>query len=430
MKKKWIRIATIGVFVLMITALPLSWYLKPEEERTDNSENRVLAELPQVTEAEDILNVPQAFDAYYSDHLPYKEKMVSIKSDVEMSLFQQLDSDQVILGTEAPWLFYKAADGQPLENYKHTNPFSEESMAKIAEVLYSLQTKLYEEGTDFVLIIAPDKETIYGPDYMPSDIKVMEENPQRTEQLLAYLEEHAPDIKIIYPKDVMMAEKKGLETAAEEATAAAKESDGTGAVYAGWPLYYESDTHWNKIGAKVCADELFDLLAETDRNYLTEYIDVTITDLGDGSDEAYPAGEKMYKKGDMQTLAQLPDSFNSQEFRAEGTLPADETYLVKAPGGEEVYQRYRSADSRCAKKSLYFVGDSFRWNIADFLKGRTEDCTIASRYYLDLADVAEQQPDVFVYMLAERYLHELEVLPGVAAPALAYTDEFQKADIY
>ena len=415
----------------MITVLPLSWYLQPPEKRAENSENRELAQFPEVKEPEDIRTFPKKFDSWYSDHLPYKENMVSLKSQTEIGILKELDSDQVILGTETPWLFYKASDGQAIETYKRTNQFSDENLTKITEVLTGLQTKLSEQGIDFVLMITPDKETIYGPDYMPSDIKVMTDRVQRTDQLLSYLSEHAPNLNVLYPKEALLSEKQGLFEAAQKATEAAAVTAGNGtAEYAPWPLYYESDTHWNKIGAKIASDELFNLLSEEDRGWLVPYTEITFSNIGDGSDEAYPAGEVMKKEGDMQKLCKLPETYDSMEYRAEGMAPADLTYLITSPSGERVYEAYHSEDGRAAKKSLYLTADSFRWNITDFVKGRSADSVICSRYYLDLDDVIEKQPDVFVYMIAERYLHELEGMPGVAAPALAYTEEFQKADIY
>ena len=41
-KGKLCRNIAIILFLLLITALPLSWYLLPEETRSENSENRIL----------------------------------------------------------------------------------------------------------------------------------------------------------------------------------------------------------------------------------------------------------------------------------------------------------------------------------------------------------------------------------------------------
>ena len=146
-KGKLCRNIAIILFLLLITALPLSWYLLPEETRSENSENRTLAEFPSVESPEDIPSLPAAFEDWYSDHLPYKEDMVELKSEAELSMFRQLDSDQVILGTKIPWLFYKAQDGQAIETYKRTNQFSDENLSRIREVLLGFQEQLSEEDT-------------------------------------------------------------------------------------------------------------------------------------------------------------------------------------------------------------------------------------------------------------------------------------------
>ena len=406
-KRTLISGAVIVLFLGLLTAFPLSWYLLPEEARQQTGENRALAEFPSLSSPEDVEAFPAAFDTWYSDHLPYKEKLVEVKSRAEVGLFQQLDSDQVILGTEMPWLFYKANDGQAIETYKRTNQFSDENLSRIREVLLGFQEQLSEAGIDFVLMIVPDKETIYGPDYMPEDIKVMKDKPHRTEQLIAYMAEEAPELRILYPRDEMFSEKEAF--------------SGTG------PLYYESDTHWNKLGASVAAEALFRLLAEANPAYGTPEPSLTFSDLGDGS-EAWPAGEPMKKTGDMQKLCKLPEAYDSREFRVEGAYPGKLLYEIKSPAGEAVYEQFQSEDSRCGGGRLYLAGDSFRWNLTDFVRGRAAESVICSRYYLEIADVLAQQPDTFVYMIAERYLHELEGLPGVAAPALAYGEDFVRTD--
>ena len=53
----------------------LSWYLLPEEARQQTGENRALAEFPSLSSPEDVEAFPAAFDTWYSDHLPYKEKL-------------------------------------------------------------------------------------------------------------------------------------------------------------------------------------------------------------------------------------------------------------------------------------------------------------------------------------------------------------------
>lgn len=413
-KGKLCRNIAIILFLLLITALPLSWYLLPEETRSENSENRTLAEFPTVESPEDIPSLPAAFEDWYSDHLPYKEDMVELKSEAELSMFRQLDSDQVILGTKIPWLFYKAQDGQAIETYKRINQFTDESLQVIGDVLTGFSRDLSENGIGFLLMIVPDKETIYGPDYMPADIKVMKDRVHRTDQLIAYLEENAPEIRVLYPKEELLS---GKDTAAA----------GISPEGENWPIYYESDTHWNRIGAGIGADSLLAALTEGSVGCMPPEKAVSFSDLGDGSSEAYPEGQPMKKKGDMQNLCKLPEVFDSREFRVEGLPQGSLVSQVMSPGGEAVYEVFRAKEPGGIGK-LYIAGDSFRWNLRDFIQGEAEESVICSRYYLDTEDIKAKKPDTFVYMIAERYLHEFAGLPGVAAPALSYTEDFVRTD--
>jgi hypothetical protein len=52
------------------------------------------------------------------------------------------------------------------------------------------------------------------------------------------------------------------------------------------------------------------------------------------------------------------------------------------------------------------------------LKEQVQESVISSRYYFDTDDLVAEEPDVFVYMIAERYLHELTMIPGYNTMAL------------
>ena len=90
-------------------------------------------------------------------------------------------------------------------------------------------------------MIAPNKETIYGEEHLPSYYKKAEET--RTDQLIAYLKKNT-DIRIVYPKEEMLKYKKE------------------------YSLYWHYDTHWNAaggyIGAKALLKELGDELPEVE----------------------------------------------------------------------------------------------------------------------------------------------------------------------
>lgn len=290
----------------------------------------------------------------------------------------------VLFGTEEPWLFYIADDGQPLETYMRTNLFSEQQLQEITENIDTLRSELEVCDIKFVLMIAPDKEEIYGEDYMPPEIAVAP-GPTRTEQLIDYMEQNAPEVCVVYPGEALKAAKNAYE--------------GVDA------LYYKSDTHWNYVGGYVGAVELIKTISQH-TGYTWEERPRTFELTGTVN-------------GDLQVMAGLSGSYNSLVYTPV-PLPAFESTkkILNAKNNDILWESGRSLDENCLPLSVYVTGDSFRSAASCYLKETFSDWIITSRYYLDTEDLVARKPDVFVYMIVERYLHELSVLPGYNTMAL------------
>lgn len=346
-------------------------------------ENRTLAQFPVISSAEDLAYFPEDFENWHSDHLFLKSVFVRWKSELEAAVFGELDSEKVILGTKKPWLFHRSNDGQPLETYKRINTFTEDELQEITENVDTLRGELEDAGIQFVLMIVPDKEQIYGEDYMPDKISVAD-NPLRTEQLLSYMAEKAPQVCAVYPAQALKNARKSWQGADS--------------------VYYESDTHWNQAGAFLGVQELLKTIAAQ-------------------SGTSWQMPEKSFKKagtsrGDLQKMVKLGSSYDSQEYEAYPMGEIDRISSITDQNGEVIWEESESRTDGSLPVSVYVTGDSFRWNLTRYLQEAVSRSVISSRYYFDTEDLVMQEPDVFVYMIAERYLHELSVIPGYNTVAL------------
>ena len=374
-------------FILLLIVMPAAGALAAvfgsaiSGKATENEENRSLAAFPEMKNAADLISFPDKFTDWFSDHLPWKAKLVSLKNEAELLAFGELNSDRVIVGTDRKWLFNRSNDGEPLETYKRTNLYTDEELEAVVENLSYLQADLEDAGIGFVLLIAPDKEQIYGERYMPASIK-REDHENRTEQLIDALKEYAPQINVVYP-----AEKLKNESIDRK-------------------VYYETDTHWNLIGASIACGELEDMIEAA-------YAAGTSPEKF-----AYEFAESGKKRGDLQKLVQLGSAFDSTEYMS--GHPAETVSLENVrDGNDEIIWELGQGDARYALPiSVYLSGDSFRWNLTPYVQDAFSDTVIASRYYLDLDDIADVMPDVFVYEIAERYLGELDMIPGYNTAAL------------
>ena len=373
-----------ALFLILCGLWPVSACLLQGGTPEDTGENRTLAAYPELKNLRDLERFPAGFEAWLNDHMPAKTALVESQSALELSLFGEMAQDKVVFGTSRPWLFNRSEDGQPLETYKRTNLFSEEELDRISQNLSEMQQDFSDAGIRMVLMISPDKEQIYGDDYMPSSVAVLE-NEGRTEQLIGALGKTCPSLPVVYPAELL---RKGRE----------KEE-----------VYYASDTHWNRIGACIACGALVDTLAE----------DTGSTWSGaEAFRERYHFSEKEKKAGDLQKLVRLGEEFDSTEYEAQEARTAEVSDVSEDVRGEVI--RERSTNPEGLPLHVYLSGDSFRWNLTGFLQDSVSKSTITSLYYLDLEDVVSQEPDVFVYMIAERYLHELDRIPGYNTQALTY----------
>ncbi len=393
-KKKfsWGNILLCAAFLFLCGVLPLAGFIVnfTGNATEDTGENRTLAAMPEVHSAADLLIFPEEFEAWYDDHLFLKSELVQLDSEVEAAVFGELDNDQVILGTQKPWMFYSADDGQPLQTYQHTNLFTSDELALIAENMKNLNSDLADAGMEFILMISPDKETIYGPDYMPSYITV-NEGPSRTEQLISYMAQAAPEVTIVYPRDALLEAKQN------------GSPSGAGA------LYYESDTHWNQAGAWIGARELLNAVAAKMGISWTAPI-LTFS----------PAGTV---PGDLQKIAQLGSDYDSHEYTADQSEPVEVIGTITDNSNDEVvWLRSEGKGADAMPVSLYLAGDSFRWNLRSYLQEFTRASVVSSRFYFDTEDLVAREPQIFVYQIAERYLHELPLLPGYNTMALRWPE--------
>jgi len=300
----------------------------------------------------------------------------------------------VIIGTERPWLFFASKeDGQTLPIYQHTNLYTEAELQEIAAELEGFRQELAAEGIEFVLMIAPNKETIYGMDYMPPEYTVLP-GPSCTEQLVAYLSIAAPELKVVFPKDELLAQKQNLAGIAS--------------------LYYENDTHWNNIGGFFAAEKLLEVIGQS-TGY--PYVQAPMPDF---------AFAGMNTDGDMQTFASLGAEYNAPMYTSEllNACTTNVTVTEKIQKGvDPVWMRTISTDGSAMPIKVLFAGDSFRGAMMGDLWIKVQELITTNRFYLNMDWLLEEKPDVLVYEFAERYVKEMPTIVGYNTSFLSLPTE-------
>lgn len=283
----------------------------------------------------------------FTKELFLRKELISFDTELAsvLSWNTYIQSTQVLLGKEG-WLFYKAqTDVHPLWDYMGTHYYSDEELESAAQNLTMMRDYFEKEaGIRFIVVTYPNKENVYS-EYMPDTVlRVNEES--RADRVAAYLREHT-DTTYLFPKSEILSAKDQFQ------------------------LYYNTDTHWNAIGAFVGLQAVFR----------------EVYGRGAGPDTVrFSISQKNYK-GDLATIAGLSD-----RYAVDNLYDLDETSIDPAQYHDEV---------------LLLVGDSFSENLA----------IVAEPYYREVYRVyigeftmetlEQYEPDILIWENVERNIYKL-----------------------
>lgn len=355
--KKWNRFFTIIFFVLII--LPNICYIFVSEEA--NIENRTLSQKPLLS-IKTMADFPQQYSEFYIDHIPFKKSLVQLYSFIKVRLLNVTPDDAVILGKNQ-WLFYNSRvkeNNDVLADYCNTLQYTENEMKQYSIMLTQMKEDCEKLGADFYFMIAPNKENIYGTDYMPSKWKKAAQD-SRTDLLVSYLNENT-DINIIYPKSELLSNK------------------------AMGQLYFKSDTHWNKLGGYVGYQELHKAVSGD----IGHYKDLVYTGFDSHSGDLAGFLQLLWRDTDYNI------SFNDHGLQTKNITDFKESGSIICG----------NTDLKNGRKLLMFR-DSFTNAMLEFIASDyQESCFVWSPVY-NGETVKTEAPDIVVYEIVERSIPQI-----------------------
>jgi hypothetical protein len=360
--KKWTFIAVFMIIVFLPSTVNLLGI-----ENGENTEQRALAKEPKFRLNKDIINLyPREYENYINDNFGMKSFLVWLNSYIDVKLLNTSPMDRVALGKEG-WLYStKEGNLNMLDIYRGLILFSDEELVKIKNNLVEQNEWLKAKGIPFILMIAPNKETIY-PEYLPDYIKKVQEKG-RLDQLISYLKANT-DINIIDGREVLI-NKKTVDN-----------------------LYYKTDSHWNELGAyfghKAIMDEVSKYIPNVKAKKLEDYNIVK---------------ETKNEGGDLAKMLNLTENFKEEHIHLVPKVPikwkvASSTYVLNQGVVTEV------EDESLPRMLMY--RDSFTINMQPFLSEYFSTAVYQWNHSFDPNLVIETKPDVVIHEVVERYIHEL-----------------------
>ena len=360
----------IGLFVGSLILPGTVWAAFSNHFDKENNENRELANFPEV-DLTSLAEFPEQFEAYYKDHVPFKNDLVKFSNFVDTRIFRNTKIGDVVIGKEN-WLFYlPAKEGEDaMADYQKTNVYTLEKSSEIAEKIERVRDWFLKKGVDkFHYYVAPSKETLYS-EYMPDKPKVIGVGDSRMETFARYMNENS-DVAFDFLADY-------LEQYSEK-----------------YQLFRKYDTHMNNLGGYITNEKIVkDLTGEC---LPIEAIQVLI-------------GTKPCRGDLSRMIGRYKELDDDREYGLD-YFHVGVRYKVKkeiSEGGEEILKVFKSNSEN--EKTLMVIGDSFRLRLEKYMPYRYKKAVFVRIDDFTPELLEKYEPDDVVLITVERDQRYMENL--------------------
>lgn len=355
----------VGAFLTMLLGPMLLHDLLPSDAPAGNREQRQLAPPPEFR-LRRIQGFPSQFTRWYDDHFPFRSDLVALNTRLTFDAGSLSPTPIVMLG-ENGMLFFNSKvyerSTDSLGDYLHKTRFSPRELHRIGENLERIDRYCRAREMRFQLLIPPNKSTVY-PDRMRLVYRTNVIGHSRVEQLAEYLKHNHPAVEVIV-----------LEPALRAARSKIPEQ-----------LYYDSDTHWNHLGAYVA---------------FREWAGRTVPALDTPPAERLKLTNRKDFYGDLWRLMNASRRY-------------DDNYLPEIPGVTYDTKRYvlggrfeeRNDDAPSQLRMVWFR-DSYSNFLAPFLRRYFRFTELVSGHMVSPQTLGATKPDIVVLEVLERYLDRL-----------------------
>ena len=288
--------------------------------------------------------------------------MTDAAASTAAAIIAAREEDKVLPGKEG-WLFLAKDTNHVIDQHTGRLRFTEKQLNDWRRILETRTAWLEQRGTRHLFLVPPNPHAVYE-ELLPDSVVVVAERPIL--QLRKHLLETGSFASFIYPIGALRAAKRN------------------------GPVYSQTDTHWNEMGAFVAYKQLIEAvrgLGLRARSLARGRLVVTAAAFS----------------GDLGT--KMRPQQESMEIYARVTKPeAEYAYdnRVRFTGRRVDYICKTAPPTTCL-----IYGDSFAGHLLPFVAesfGRTIFCQVPN---LDFEVLEKERPDVAVGVLNERFMMKL-----------------------
>lgn len=359
--------------LVFITASVLSVFcglsLIPHEVRHLEAEQRLSNPLPSLPD--DPTQIPRfasAFDAYLSDNMPMRSQLVALRNLARLRLFNATDSNRVVMGRDG-WLFL---GGTSITYFRNAFPYTDDSLKAWTGAFAKRQQWLARRGVPYLLVLAPNKETIYK-EYFPSRYNKVRPD-SRCDQFVEAVKN--TDLAVLDLREPLLSNSRKDHL-----------------------LYFRTDTHWNDRGALLAAGEILKQASARLPSIRPAAPAVRFENAAGYSGD-------LARMLDLEQILKEPEE-KARIIEARSRVLIDEsmTGKVSPEGG---VRRLISTTGDASQPRALILRDSFTTAVQPLLSERFSEAVYCWQHDLPAALVEKTRPDIVIEILCERFLMDKE----------------------
>jgi alginate O-acetyltransferase complex protein AlgJ len=317
---------------------------------------------------------PAKFEAAFADRFGGRNTLIALHHWTKAVGFGVSPAANVVIGRDG-WLFFRGEDGRALDrDYRGTVPYPADEPSLIAAEFKRRHDFVSALGIAYVVMIVPDKATIY-PEYLPRWVTKVA--PQtRLDRLYAALAAY-PEIAVLDLRPALTAAK-------------ARERD-----------YFKTDSHWNLVGATIGYETLAAVLK------------AKVPGFPGAPPERppYVPGVDFYSGDLAQMIGSRGGAFREEDIAPLGKVLANEAghcaKPVAAPPASGTEAEPDMLIYACARPGLpaaVVYRDSMAISLMPLLSENFRRVVYLTRRF-ERSMIERERPDVVIEELVERTLH-------------------------
>ncbi|MCC7215283.1 MAG: hypothetical protein IT517_00830 [Burkholderiales bacterium] len=369
-----LRDRIVAALFVLATALPGLALVFTWSSTTTRFENRPMAPWPAPAPSREF---PPAFDRAFSDRFGGRDVMVRLHHGALLRAFGVSSLGTVMRGNNG-WFYWLGEDGHSLDrHYRGTLPFSQADVDNTVAELGRRSDWLAARGIGYVVVVVPEKFTIY-PEHLAPWVARMQ-GPTPYDRVRAAIERDGRVTLV------------DLRPALREAKTRER-------------VYYQTDSHWNYNGAVIGYDAIM-------RAVRAALPAGALPAIAPAPRPAYVPGVDYYS-GDLIQMLGMPSRIREDDVAPLGKVlaMAAERCARRIDKGEYPGFEYFVCDRPGLPRAV-ILRDSMAIPLIPLLSENFSRVVYVSSRAFDKALVEREKPDIVIEELVERSLHAPGAFP-------------------